>query len=575
MDVGTTCKSRQSIKLAAILIISAIIAACSKDWFVTAQSLPPDARRICPDSSVLADKQLFANWFESGYVKVDGFVKPANSLAFQHVDNCSFYRWAEQMFLWLTSPTPGKGGGRVFNSPAFYGVSQDPSDKSKLIFTPKAIYDVRVAKLGSNNLPVVRSKQGLLLEVATQKPLFTDGLGKPVEVDRAKISENGKLLLFDKAGNAIHFPSENVKPKGPIVQKFIVDGTSVFVDPYGNIIDIEVGQAEGGEVLMTKNTSLVYYTTAVNDAFAYFLTGVKNGEITPTPTEFPTRPEDLDKIIAVAWAHGKTLAYPNALVVEIKAAWVEVDKLPDPNNASSYITAEANVPKYNKSPTKWTLTGQTRKAKLALVGLHVVGSAKGHSEMIWATFEHFGNTPNATYNYEVDIGIEGHFPKNITGNWLFCGTCSGPFDIASIEFNMARVKEDKDGNLVPMGGVLIEPSDTRREHPWGAPVPQLAASSNTQIINMNNFVLRMLPNGDVRKNYLFIGATWTHDGKPPIPGNQVGANQLANSTMETYQQNLNCFVCHNQDNMLGTPEGGGLSHIWGPLRPLSWLKKVP
>jgi len=70
--------------------------------------------------------------------------------------------------------------------------------------------------------------------------------------------------------------------------------------------------------------------------------------------------------------------------------------LPDPDN---YITMTATIPTYDKSdPNKWTPNGQ-QSAKLAMVGMHVVGSANGHPELIWATFEHVGNAPNAAYSY--------------------------------------------------------------------------------------------------------------------------------------------------------------------------------
>ena len=79
--------------------------------------------------------------------------------------------------------------------------------------------------------------------------------------------------------------------------------------------------------------------------------------------------------------------------------------------------------------------------------------------------------------------------------------------------------------------------------------------------------------GDVRKNYIMIGATWTIDGKRPAGSNEVGTNTLANSTMETFKQNINCFGCHtgpasDPNVMLGDANGGGLSHIWGKINPL-------
>jgi hypothetical protein len=47
----------------------------------------------------------------------------------------------------------------------------------------------------------------------------------------------------------------------------------------------------------------------------------------------------------------------------------------------------------------------------------------------------------------------------------------------------------------------------------------------------------------------------------------VGTSTLANSALETYTQTTNCFGCH-LGNMLGDPGGGGLSHIYGKLKPL-------
>jgi hypothetical protein len=93
------------------------------------------------------------------------------------------------------------------------------------------------------------------------------------------------------------------------------------------------------------------------------------------------------------------------------------------------------------------------------------------------------------------------------------------------------------------------------------------ATSNTEIISINNSVINQLLAGDVRKNYIHTGSTWTIGGAPPNNNNQVGTNVMANSTMESFFQPSNCFDCH-QGNMLGSPNGGGLSHVYGPLKPL-------
>jgi hypothetical protein len=74
-----------------------------------------------------------------------------------------------------------------------------------------------------------------------------------------------------------------------------------------------------------------------------------------------------------------------------------------------------------------------------------------------------------------------------------------------------------------------------------------------------------------------VGATWTVNGFPPIGsfagtvtnGIEVGTSQMANTTMETYEQipSSNCFNCPARG--LGTINpNGGLSHIYPVLKPL-------
>jgi hypothetical protein len=75
------------------------VAACA----LTQIAPPSDGGSSCATSLSNAE---FNGWFESGAVSLNGAVKPANSVLFPDVPNCSFYKWSEQMFLWLTSPAP-------------------------------------------------------------------------------------------------------------------------------------------------------------------------------------------------------------------------------------------------------------------------------------------------------------------------------------------------------------------------------------------------------------------------------------------------------------------------------------
>ena len=364
----------------------------------------------------------------------------------------------------------------------------------------------------------------------------------------------------------------------------------------GNLIEVEQGQADGA-VLESQNSSLIYYGIMVNDVYAYFLTGQKDGQILHgvARPQFPTTMADLNAITSFASAHGASFLDSQALAVEVKTSWVEAASLSNPND---YITIEGTVPTYNtSSSTTWTSTG-TKTTKLALVGVHVVGSTggfPGHPEMIWSTFEHFGNTPNAAYQYVNKNGVLTSVPQNVAGTWLFSASnSSGPFNNMHMTQSGSSIQALPKPPATTPPPFTISPSDTIRWKAFGAasdispnPIDGNTANSNTEIISINNNISGMMAAGDVRNNYFMTGATWTIGGAPPTagqpspgnPGNQVGTSQLANSTMETYEDgndttssntgtnfNSNCFSCHASG---GSPiDITVLSHIYGVINPL-------
>jgi hypothetical protein len=309
---------------------------------------------------------------------------------------------------------------------------------------------------------------------------------------------------------------------------------------------MESGQAGMGYVLMAAtNNSPVYYETQVNDVYAYFTTGKKTGAIQPVPTRFPITQEELDSILRFAAPYGTTFDDQNALIVEVKSAWVEADGL----DTSKYITVTAEIPTYTVDPlnTKWTFTGQFKEGKLALVGLHIVGSANATSKLIWTTFEHIDNTPMATYSYKNASGQTVKVDPNPNGTWLFSKHgCALP-----IKPRMQSVDSDIDA----LPGETIGPVDTCRVNAWGVrPLDDDILDRNTQVISMNNRIRELLPRDDVRRNYVLVGTTW--DGA-------FGNTILADSTLETFEQARGCSDCHK-----GDLDGNKLSHMFGPLREL-------
>jgi hypothetical protein len=322
-----------------------------------------------------------------------------------------------------------------------------------------------------------------------------------------------------------------------------------FLDESGKAISVGSGQADRDRnVLITKDNKLVYYMMHVNDIYAYFLTGTKHGRITPTPTMFPTSKPELKAVKDYA---KKSFLDENALVVELKSSWIELP----PGGDAGYVSISAQVPDFEMGDTKWKQTGW-RCVTLAMVGMHIAFSVKGHPELIWATFEHVNNAPNAPYRYRDSGGVVRIGP----------GTVSSGGGV-----NQSRMVMD--GNdIVAINGKKIGPIDVLRLSPWGV-FREYAPNPNTEVISTNNNVQGRLMQGDVRKNYVFVGATWREtsgQGSSMVFGSTKGSPNLANSTMETFMQPAPCFQCHSLDtHRLGSTDamgnGNGLSHIYGVL----------
>ncbi|MBP7261063.1 MAG: hypothetical protein KBB37_07235, partial [Bacteroidia bacterium] len=304
-------------------------------------------------------------------------------------------------------------------------------------------------------------------------------------------------------------------------------------------------------------------------------------------TRFPTTQQQINSIDSFAKLNSISISNPNLLAMELKTSWV---KLEGTMNKNDYITIDAIIPKYDKkSASEWILTGDTF-ATLALVGMHIVGSANGHPEMIWSTFEHRSNTPNSSYQYIDTTGKTVTVAPDSTGQWLFNQNAQNT-NIAEANQSYASFS----GNEITAATDSIQPSNTIRVLPWGSaydvqPNQQDSspAAANSEVIAINNSVLNKLVGNDVRKNYIFIGSTWTMNGAVPngnvynptvsgstAPGAAIGTSSLANSTMETDFQltptaNINgqpatntCFTCHG--NTLDPKTPFGLSHIFSDL----------
>jgi hypothetical protein len=560
----------------------------------TENTLPADAGSSCATTLTPTE---FNSWFDSGAVSLNGSVKPADSVHFPDQPNCSFYKWAEQMFLWLTSPAPtryGGGGGLVMNTSAFFDVSL-PDDSGHREFLPHfsgkiRAFNLRTAQKGILDLPIILEKGTLrMLEILPPvmspegRQIILDGDGNEVEIGEAFVDRANRPVLKDTNGKEIRSPRALLRSKkatkvlpfenrlralenfdrSELVQKVIVGNKFIIIDLFGHVTETEQGQADGG-VLVAQNGSLVYYALIVNNVFALYRT--MQGATVPSGTKFPLTQADLDAVTTFAAAHGQPAVVDSeALAVEIKTSWVEAAGLPD---AAKFIQMRAVVPTYDKSnPQDWVPNG-TKTMTLAMVGMHVVGSTgstnpananHGHPEMLWATFEHVSNDPLAQYSYTKSPSGTGTVPQNTAGNWVFCANgASSPFNQMRVAMGGAA-GDHVVANVAADPSFTIGPSNVLRTMPWG--LPGSSAGGNAEVISINNVVRSLLDPNDIRRNYMHEGTTWTIFGASPTGGNQVGTNKLENSTMETFFQGNNCFSCHSTNTTI-------VSHVFNDTSPL-------
>jgi hypothetical protein len=556
------------------------------------QPVPSDAKNACGSQPKGAYALDLSSWFAAGSVALDGAVSPARSLEFPDSQDCDFYLWSERMFLWLTSPvgSGGDSGTLVMNSADFFDVSL-PDKNGVRRFLPHSPGYVRgcalrVDHLGPLGLPVIveRNSRRILevlptLRSPAGKQLVRDEEGNTVEITSAKFGDDARPILLNTIGaeidgaRALFDPSTNPAmvpvlrkyrryesfDRSTLVEKIIINRRPVYLDLSGRFHRAARGQADA-RVPIAQNGSPVYYAVTVNNVFALYRTML--GPRAPSGKRFPVSRSDLAAISRFGVAHGwPTLPDSGALALEIESAWVQAEGLVD---SSTYIRTTGTVPGFDRSKgDDWVPVG-TKTVRLALVGLHVVGSTgsrnpdnpnDGHPEMLWATFEHVRTAPSAAYAYVTTSNAITTVPFRSEGPWVLCASGSaGPFNYARSGLGgLSRT------HLVPVNRRTLGPTDVRREMPWG--LDEGNAEGNAKIISINSAIRSQLDPEDVRRNYLLTGTTWTRNGESPAGSNVMGSRMLSNTTMETFLQGSNCLDCHQSNTT-------AVSHVFDVTQPL-------
>lgn len=281
----------------------------------------------------------------------------------------------------------------------------------------------------------------------------------------------------------------------------------------------------GNKILVDQHGEVVFYSNHLNETFWNFIVDnalyeLPNLQAIPPGTNFPVG------------------------ALELKAAWRVAEKggrVLIPNADRRFYVVETSIPTVTVNSQGQVVEDKTRmiRAKMAFIGMHVTGTVRGHPEFIWATFEHVDNAPlcNSVDSLPAATG------PGPTGPWSLYAPGT-PTRWAN--------QFDVNDPLAVVNVCLV--------HAQGGGNPD-----NRNAVTTLNENVHALPMSAPWPNYLLGGGVWTNGDVPLNNGafapdkpnaRQLGSLDLANTTMETFTQNDNCFACHNGGSHVIVVGGG-------------------
>ncbi|HEV2806348.1 MAG TPA: hypothetical protein VGW57_15600 [Chthoniobacterales bacterium] len=312
----------------------------------------------------------------------------------------------------------------------------------------------------------------------------------------------------------------------------------------------EAAQAGGG-MIVDQNGQIVWYSTHMNDAYFNFVKANSGANYSKVPA---------------------TKNFPVGAAV-FKASWKVVG--PGDDATKFYTEKNADVPMLVPNPCGGIMvdpSGATRKATVALVGLHVVGVTVNHPEFVWATFEQNNNAPNlpagmdpTSANPVSPQGFSFYAANTAANKCNIMPTATGP--------NELKISDPVKQTVTPITNVF-------RLYATGNACPartqDIVAANTASQQSLSQAGSGRYPNPaeTVWANYQLIGTLWLNantlkPGDKNMVAEGIGSVNLANATLETYFQgqhkgkNVSCFFCHSTEAHAPAKEGKNIniSHV--------------
>jgi hypothetical protein len=339
--------------------------------------------------------------------------------------------------------------------------------------------------------------------------------GNPAATVWETYKESNQVFLADARD-----PGDwNAPPPGTVV-KLLGGGPQPRLSPEPNLDLSDIGQASQGSPWLTAQNRLpTLYERLMNEDEYNYIRQNKLYDANVQQTFVVSPGISLPDGTAGSAAYGPTGA------IEIKAAWLE-------------LTNPADWPRFKIARASVTYPGQPSKnVVVGLTGLHIIHKTALGQQFIWATFEHRQNAPDAAQ------------------------VKSGKFNPPYTYFNPACNPATDYYKCVPNANPA---SVNGGKNPLDAPIQVVRETAiptrpNNDVAGLNDYVWSQVIAAQNPKsvflNYQLVNVLWSNQNttipagaRTPLVAAQLspGASQepVANTTMETYVQNLTCLTCH-------------------------------
>lgn len=227
--------------------------------------------------------------------------------------------------------------------------------------------------------------------------------------------------------------------------------------------------------------------------------------------------------------------------LELKAAWrILTGK---PQLYGRYLTTVA----WLKNPATLQCTQQV----VGLVGLHIINKTQSSPNFIWTTFEQVDNVQEPG-----QVPAQQAPPDGFT---FYNPNCTGGPDVCTPNVARIQCQQHNPDRECTEPYPRNQPVQTTREHPLPSDMQALNGAVQASFAQQTN-------GQSVFQYYKLVNVLWITAPTAPDPEPGAGAKvplsygafisdsnvPVANTTMETYVQSMNCNVCHQQATIAGS-----------------------